>query len=132
MIKICPSKHNKNEVECKFETWHEPRRVKCISILKPNMTENKATYDQIHFMFYTCVKFHNCKNGWCTMHSGVAYLLFLFCLKKFNSFHILFNPETSISFRGQLIVQLDTLYAKYFKMPLPMYQIEKVANWQVN
>jgi hypothetical protein len=30
MIKSCPSKNNKNEVECKFETWHEPRKMKCI------------------------------------------------------------------------------------------------------
>jgi hypothetical protein len=30
MIKLCPSKNNKNAVECKSETWHEPRKMKCI------------------------------------------------------------------------------------------------------
>lgn len=26
-------------------------------------SKKKATYDQIDFIFYTCVKFHDCKNG---------------------------------------------------------------------
>ncbi len=71
-----------------------------------------------------------------TMVYRYRYLLFHFCLKRscstgFTSCSTL--KQTSISFRGQLIVQLDTLVCKiFFKMPLPMYQIEKAANFQVN
>jgi hypothetical protein len=90
----------------------------------------KEIYDQILFIFYTCeisqpqrwLMYHG---QWCR---DTSYFHFVWRSCSTG----LFNPETRISFRGQLIVQLDALYAKCFKMPLPMYRIEKVANVQVN
>ncbi len=44
--------------------------------------KKEAIYDQILFIFYTCVKFHNHIDSWCTMDSGVAILPISFLFQE--------------------------------------------------
>jgi hypothetical protein len=44
--------------------------------------KKKAIYDQILFIFYTFVKFHKHKNGWCTTDSGVPILPISFLFEE--------------------------------------------------
>jgi len=53
MIKLCPSKNNKNEVECKFETQPEPRKMKCILTLSEGFVKVKGQIVKIPRCIFT-------------------------------------------------------------------------------